>query len=31
LRSVVRPLAERIEELEQLDSVGEALKSLVER
>jgi nitrite reductase/ring-hydroxylating ferredoxin subunit len=31
LRSVVRPLAERIEELEQLDSVGEALKSLVDR
>jgi hypothetical protein len=26
LRSVVRPLAERIEEIEQLDGAGEALK-----
>jgi hypothetical protein len=31
LRSVVRPLAERIEELQQLDGAGEALKSLVDR
>jgi nitrite reductase/ring-hydroxylating ferredoxin subunit len=31
LRSVIRPLAERIEELEQLDSAAEALKSLVDR
>jgi nitrite reductase/ring-hydroxylating ferredoxin subunit len=31
LRSVVRPLAERIEEIEQLDGAGEALKALVDR
>ena len=31
MRSVVRPLAERIEELQQLDGAGEALKSLVDR
>jgi len=31
LRSVVRPLAERIEEIQQLDSAGKALKSLVDR
>jgi nitrite reductase/ring-hydroxylating ferredoxin subunit len=31
VRSVVRQLAERIEELEQLDGVGETLKSLVDR
>jgi nitrite reductase/ring-hydroxylating ferredoxin subunit len=31
LRSMVRPLAERIEELQQLDGAGEALKSLVDR
>ena len=28
---MVRPLAERIEEIQQLDSAGEALKSLVDR
>ena len=31
MRSVVRQLAERIEEIEQLDGAGEALKSLVDR
>jgi hypothetical protein len=31
LRSVVRPLAERIEEIQRLDGAGEALKSLVDR
>ena len=31
LRSVVRPPAERIEEIEQLDGAGETLKSLVDR
>jgi nitrite reductase/ring-hydroxylating ferredoxin subunit len=31
VRSVIRPLAERIEELQQLDGAGEALKSLVDR
>ena len=31
LKSVVRPLAERIEEIQQLDGVAEALKSLVDR
>ena len=31
MRSVIRPLAERIEEIQQLDSAGEALKSLVDR
>jgi nitrite reductase/ring-hydroxylating ferredoxin subunit len=31
LRSVIRPLAERIEEIQQLDGAGEALKSLVDR
>src|SRR5207247_10262140 len=31
LRSVVRPLAERIEEIEQLDGAGKALKALVDR
>jgi nitrite reductase/ring-hydroxylating ferredoxin subunit len=31
VRSVVRQLAERIEEIEQLDGAGEALKSLVDR
>ena len=31
MRSVVRPLAERIKEIQQLDGAGEALKSLVDR
>ncbi len=31
MRSVIRPLAERIEEIQQLDGAGEALKSLVDR